>query len=101
MPDGPSGGFKQGRSRGREFTFMEHPLCAGHCSGRHNPPKSQAVERGFWFYTHKEIKAQRVRAVSWDHREEVAAESCHLPDFKPILFPLHQDLPFEGAQTGC
>lgn len=41
---------------------------------------------------HKEIKALRAQAMSWDHREEVEAESCPLPDFKPILFPLDQVL---------
>lgn len=30
--------------------------------------------------------------MSWDHREEVEAEFCPLPDFKPILFPLDQVL---------
>ena len=32
LPNGTSGGFEQ-ESRGREVTFMKHPLCAGHCSG--------------------------------------------------------------------
>lgn len=41
---------------------------------------------------HKEIKALRAQAMSWDHREEVEAEFCPLPDFKPILFPLDQVL---------
>lgn len=57
---------------------MGHPLCA------RNPPNRHAADFGF-ICTRKQ--AQRGRAVSWDRYEEVGAESCHLSDFPPILFP--------------
>lgn len=86
------------RERGREVTFMKSPLGPGTVLGATLFPEVRLSRLAFGFICTKKL-GLRAGEPCPGTAEEVEAEPCHLPDFTPSPFSLHQDLPSEGART--